>query len=390
MIKATSRQFDVAVAGSGPAGIATALGLARAGLKVVLVEKDSPPRYKTCGGGLVLRAQRRMPGVLDNIVERSFHRVEMSLLDSSITVRAERSTPLIAMTMRDRLDYQLMQAALNAGADLRKDHRVLGVSLQRAGVTLITNRGDVSAAFLVAADGVGSPVARALGWTETRTLLPALECEVEPEPEILARLGEVARFDFDLPANGYAWVFPKRQHLSIGVLSTTAHNPGLAKLLHAYMGKIGLGIPRSIARHGFAIPVSPRTDGLARPRVLLVGDAAGLADPVTAEGISNAWRSGELAAQAICRGALKSPHCEALYEKMVAEELLPELQAAARLAKLLYGSPRLRTLAFRFYGQRLIDAVADIFAGTKTYHELLYDPRSYIELLAPRVLRTKR
>src|SRR5262249_46912492 len=137
------------------------------------------------------------------------------------------------------------------------------------------------------------------GWSALPHLVPALEWEVFLTDDGFERLGGTARFDFNFIDNGYAWVFPKRRHLSVGILSMRRRCPDLQAKLEAYLGCVGITQIQKAERHGYLIPVAPRREALVRGRVLLVGDAAGVVDPITAEGISYAMLSGKLAAAAI-------------------------------------------------------------------------------------------
>lgn len=118
-------------------------------------------------------------------------------------------------------------------------------------------------------------------------------------------------------------------------------------------------------------------------RVLLVGDAAGFADPVTGEGISYALRSGQLAAQSLIDGNLEEEAVQGKYTRSVTESLMPELRAGRLLARLLYDFPRLRSWAFLRQGQRLSEAVTDVMAGTRTYCDLICIPQALVRLLTP-------
>ncbi|MCP4247996.1 MAG: NAD(P)/FAD-dependent oxidoreductase, partial [bacterium] len=153
--------------------------------------------------------------------------------------------------------------------------------------------------FVVAADGATGPVVRALGWTRRHKAVPALEAEVTVNPALLDRLAETARFDIGFLPFGYAWIFPKRHHLSIGVLCTRPPSRPLAGYLASYLKTCGIDAPRRIVRHGYVIPLVPVDPPYVRGRTLVVGDAAGFADPVTAEGMSFAVLTGQLAAEAI-------------------------------------------------------------------------------------------
>src|SRR5712692_8773582 len=158
--------FDVAVVGAGPAGATAALTLARRGLKVALLEKDALPRYKTCGGALVARGLALFPPEIQTVVERRCGQAELHLLDRDLHYRAARDLPgppIMAMTMRDRLDHVLASAAAAAGAALHAPCTVSGVSLEQRHVRLDTDTGPVTAAFVIAADGATGEVARLAG-----------------------------------------------------------------------------------------------------------------------------------------------------------------------------------------------------------------------------------
>jgi geranylgeranyl reductase family protein len=359
--------FDVAIVGSGPAGSTAALALARHGLTVALLERESLPRYKTCGGALVARGFPLLPPQIQAVFERPCRQAELHLLDVDLHYRAVRDAPIMAMTMRDRLDHVLASAAAAAGADLRAPCRATGVRVEHGHVRLDTGSGPITAAFLIAADGATGEVARLAGWRDGRHLIPALEYEVRVDDATLDRFARMPRFDVGIIPYGYAWVFPKTCHLSVGVLTTRRGPVNLHRQLEGYLRVVGIA-PRSLERHGFVIPVRPRSGPLGRGRVLLVGDAAGLADPVTAEGISPAARSGELAAGAILDGKLDPPRVAAAYHAAL-RPMLAELRVARGLARVLYGHPWARRWMFRRVGQRLVEAITDVFMDARAYRE---------------------
>ncbi|MEE8137580.1 MAG: hypothetical protein V3R89_07050 [Thermoanaerobaculia bacterium] len=137
------------------------------------------------------------------------------------------------------------------------------------------------------------------------------------------------------------------------------------------------------------IPFRPRSSSLARGRVLLTGDAAGLADPVAGEGITWAVRSGQLAAEAIAAHLGEPEATCAAYQESIAREILPELRRARLLARLLYGFPRLRRAAFRRLGPSLCEAMSDVFTGQQSYRKLLGGPANYYRL-ARRLMGARR
>jgi flavin-dependent dehydrogenase len=230
------------------------------------------------------------------------------------------------------------------------------------------------------ADGVHSPLARSAGWTSPPATIPALEAEVAVDPATLDERGSHPVFDFDDAPRGYAWTFPKAAHLSVGILTTVRGHGTLRADLDRYLARLGLA-DRERDTRGWLIPVRPRDGGLARGRVLLAGDAAGLADPVTLEGISLALWSGRLAAESLLAGSADPAR---RYSRALARELLPELRAARLLAHVLYARPRTAEALFSRAGPRLARAMAEVTAGRTSYRSLLFNPANWARLAASR------
>lgn len=374
-------RYEVAVVGAGPAGASAARLLAVRGHSVLLLEKDELPRYKVCGGGVVLRARRSLEVDISGAVDRECRSAELHGPNSGSSLTLHREDPMISMTMRARLDHLLVREAERAGADVWSGCRVADLSQDRSQVTLETTAGPVVARFVIAADGAMSTVARAAGWPDDRDLIPALESELFVDEDVFERLGRTARFDFDVVPNGYAWVFPKAEHLSIGVLSTRRGRARLPGHLKRYYESIGVEGIRDEQRHGFVIPIRPRRAGFVKGRVLLVGDAAGFADPVTAEGISFAIQSAQLAAGIVAAAEDDTDRVAIAYHRELRRTILPELRIGRWLCRPFYGHPRLRASILKRYGGRLAGALADVFSGQRTYRSLVSSPGNYLGLL---------
>lgn len=359
--------YDVAVIGSGPAGASTAFHLAQNGISTVIIEKETLPRYKTCGGGFVFRGRKNLPFDISEVVEKEFYSVDI-FLGEKLHFTTVREDPTISMIMRDSFDNLIVEKSKEYGAELLEDHKLLGLHFESDKIRLETSQGEVSADFVIAADGALSPTAKFAGWKkDTRKLLPALEYEVEVSDEDFERLSKVARFDIDAIPYGYAWVFPKKNHLSIGIASARRAKINLKKFYQEYLETLDIKEVLSESQHGFQIPVSPRTDGFVRNGVFLIGDAAGFADPITAEGISNAIYSGKLAAEAIIEAKMNKKLAEDIYLEKLGEKLLPEINTGLWLSKWFYEQKTVRNMLLKRYGQRFSEAMADVFHGDRTY-----------------------
>jgi len=361
------KNFDVAIIGSGPSGATAAFHLAKQGINTVIIEKESLPRYKTCGGGFVYRGRKNMPFDINNVIEREFYTVDV-FLGNSLHFKTKRKDPTITMIMRDSFDKLIVDEAKDKGVTLLENNKLTAISYENDKVILTTSKQTLSAKFVIAADGVLSPTAKLAGWTkETRNLIPALEYEVEVSDEDFNRLKDSVRFDIDAIPYGYAWSFPKKNHLSIGVATTKKAKINLKQYYTEYLNTLKIDHIISESQHGFQIPIAPRTDGFVKNNVFLIGDAAGFADPITAEGISNAIYSGVLVAEALIESSLDGKKAERLYVEKLEQKILPEIKTGLWLSKWFYGQTKVRNLLLKKYGQYFSEAMADVFHGDRSY-----------------------
>ena len=355
-------EFDAVVVGCGPAGNTAAYRLASAGARVLLLEKEAVPRHKVCGGGLSAKTLREVPFSLAPVIEREIRRVVIAYGGSQPVAR--ELAGIGAMSQRATLDSFMTKQAVAAGASLRERETFERFELEGGRIRVTTGSGTVTARVLIGADGVYSRVRSQLFPGAKPLMVPAIEALLWPAPGVLDMVGDACVFDLGVIPAGYGWVFPKRDHLNVG-LYRFRRRPGnrdMKGLLDAFIARY-----RILRRHeriqvkALLIPVGPAAPRLARDNVVLVGDAAGLSDALFGEGIYYAVRSGTLAAGAIL-GHLGSGLPLDAYDRMMAG-LRFELAAARAAARLFYTSPR---LGFRFGARnKTISAVfAGMIAGT--------------------------
>ncbi len=355
--------------GAGPAGLSAAAALAGAGREVIVLEKDRLPRYKPCGGGVVMRARRLLPTDPPMAYERLCYEAELNLTDPGLSLRVRREDPLASLTMRADFDLWLAEQARRKGARVQDGCRVRQLDWTREEVEVVTNRGPYLSRFVLGADGALSTVARSAGFRNPTRLIPALASEVRVDDDVLARFRERLRFDYGPVSRGYAWMFPKREHLSVGVVGWPPADIGMSGVLKQYLALLGIGKWVESASRGFVVPAAPRKGSPVRRRVLLAGDALGVGDPITFEGISQAVLSGQLAARALLEGGFREADVRAGYEKLLSKHILQELAWGRRFAALFYGSARRRNWVFRHYGPQLTEAMADVMMGTRSYRD---------------------
>ncbi|HVO72486.1 MAG TPA: geranylgeranyl reductase family protein [Ignavibacteriaceae bacterium] len=382
--------FEVIIAGAGPAGSAAALLLAQKGIKTLVIDKAMLPRYKTCGGGVVGRTSQFLPLDYTTIAEHSCYSADIFDIKNNFHFYVKKTRPVILMTMRKDLDWFLLSLAKQNGAAVLDNCELLEVYNRNDYAEIETSKGTLRAKFLIAADGSSGIISKKSGWDNLTVSAPAIEYEVHVKDNVFSRLGKSARFDFGTFPQGYSWVFPKKDHLSIGSAFLMKSTLNLHKITMEYLKLLGIDDPIKVEKHGFFVKVNPRSKKFIRKQIFFTGDSAGFADPLTGEGISYAILSGKLAASAIIESGFNSELAGYFYNRDVQEKILKELKYAKFLWKIVYGFPKLRTELFRFCGQKLSEGVTSVMSGDKTYSELFLNLQSYLKLLRSSFTRKKK
>ena len=373
----------VLVVGAGPAGATAARALAKAGVPVRLLDRSVFPRNKPCGGGISMRALTRFPYLereLSRIATHAVSRLYLEGPDGNSAI-VESRTPAALMIRRVEFDALLVSLAQHAGAELIGGAEVVHAREHRDRVELITRDGrQFNASIVIAADGVHSVVARRLGlrdgWSAASVALDMMEetprgmlRDVDPsalwvaygyQPLRIAdcglRIAERSNPQSirnpqsairNVPApEGYAYIFPKRDHVNIGIGYVLSHYRehvdaapyALQRGFVAHLRDRGIVEGDSVRANftPFLIPIGGPLRRPGRGRVLLAGDAAGFVNGFTAEGIYYAMVSGELAARAVLDTGGAAASLAEAYRRASDHEIGTELRDSVAIQRFLF------------------------------------------------------
>jgi geranylgeranyl reductase family protein len=324
--------FDVVIAGAGPAGSHAAALLARQGLSVALLDKSRFPREKVCGGGLSAKSLELLDAGVAKVVQRTFTGAWIAWRDRALFYK-DMGQRAGCTVLRSEFDAWLVERAEQAGAQFYPQTHVRHVADEDGGVRLETSNGIFRGRLLLAADGVASPIRTQVFGRDVVRYAPAIEALL-PFENARMDLNQRVLFDLGGMPRGYGWVFPKRDHLNVGVYSLFG-GPGIRAHLDVFLRRHNLSRTGGEMRVcGYAIPVRNVKRSYERGRIWLLGDAAGFAESVFGEGIYFALQSAVLAARAV-REAGGRPQPGG-YARLVQQVLEPELRGSERIGRLLY------------------------------------------------------
>src|SRR5438874_3468344 len=271
--------YDVAIIGAGPAGSTAAYRLASAGATVLLLDEAACPRDRPCGGGVTGRAARLLPFSIEPVVEDVVGRLECGLRYRHRFTRRARA-PLAYMTQRRRLDHCLLQRAAEAGAEVR--------------VGETADARELGARIVIGADGCNGSSAKQLGLAEGVVHGVALEANYPYEP----RYAGAMVLEIAVIRGGYGWVFPKLDHVNVGVGGNAEEGPRLRRELRRMCEAYGIDPDAAEDTRGYRLPLRLPGTQLTRGRTAVIGDAAGLVDPFSGDGMYEAFLSAKLVTDA--------------------------------------------------------------------------------------------
>jgi geranylgeranyl reductase family protein len=382
--------WDVVVVGAGPCGASAARVAAEAGCRVLLLERAAIPRYKTCGGGLIGCSQEFLPPGLDVTVHDEIDAVTFGMRGRRQRTMSSSGATRLKMVFRDELDAALTRAAAEAGATVRDRTPVLAVEDEDGAVVVRTGTGGlVRTRALVGADGSASRIGRHVGVRCEQVDL-ALEVEVPVDREAASRWRGRMLMEWGPLPGSFGWVFPKGDICTAGVVAARGQGAATKAYLREFLGRHGLDHLTPLHDTGHLTRCRSRDSPLARSRVLVAGDAAGLCDPWSREGISFALRSGMLSGAAAARvaraeDAEELDRARAGYVAAIRATLEAEMLASRQIMDIFTRRPGVLHTALTAVPPvwRRVDAY---LTGATTIPELLGTRTARAALTAARVL----
>jgi geranylgeranyl reductase family protein len=363
-----NHRYDAIVVGAGPAGSTAARRIARSGGRVLLIDKAPFPRDKPCGGGVTFRADAENDLDLSPVTEREIYGVRVS---AAMGRRFDRtSTKLLArMTQRSRLDQFLVEHATHEGVDFHDGETVRSIDVEGGVARVRTPGGAYEGRLLIGADGVNGMTARSLGLEPLGEYAVAFEANFPAGAETMEDWKRYIALDLGGIPGGYGWVFPKGDHLNIGVGGWKSVGPALRTLLSRYCAYYGFDESRMFGYRGYQLPLRRDGQAIVRGPAMLVGDAAALVDPLSGEGIWAAFVSGRLAASEAERYLSEQVRDLSGYQRALEAEVQEEILTSRRLMAVFQRLPSVSVLMLK-YNNTFWRYLTEIIRGEITYPDL--------------------
>ncbi|MBW4616753.1 MAG: geranylgeranyl reductase family protein [Desmonostoc vinosum HA7617-LM4] len=328
--------YDCIIVGAGPGGGTAAYHLAKQGRSVLILEKESLPRYKPCGGGVSPAIAQWFDFDFSPAISLKADSLRFTLkLSDPVETKVTTKEP-VWMVRRDVFDHFLVQQAQKQGAELKDNTEVTGIEFKNNSWQVNTANGPITGRYLIAADGAKGPMAKWLGFKERkRRLAGTLETQIPAN----INNQSIIQFEFGLVKNGYMWNFPKADGYSISVGTFIGGEPqDFKKVLQEYAQSFNVDLNTS-NQYNHSLCLWDGNQKLHTQNAVLAGETACVVDPMTGEGIRPSIFSGLLAAGAINDALAGDISALERYSDAINEQWGADMAWAQKLAGAFYRFP---------------------------------------------------
>jgi geranylgeranyl reductase family protein len=329
-------RYDVIISGAGPSGSLLGYFLSREGINTLIIEKQEFPRYKICAGGLQHRTLELIPFDIMETIHMSIHGILFTYRGRDGFAR-RHPEPVIHTVDRKEFDTFLAQKAWENGCTMRFSEKVEDYENEKDGLRVSTDKNIFRSKILVGADGIRGTVHRRLTKGCKIFKILGYETEKQASPQEKEKYNDAVGLDFGGTRKGYVWAFPKRDIISYGIGGPFSTAAPMKKYFEQYLNGSGGNDNAEIMAQ--SIPVRTEDTPLCGNRVLAVGDAAGLGDGFTGEGIYNALRSSHIAVGSIRDALSSSEYGFEDYDSRIRDEIYQDIKISLSFSRIFFSYP---------------------------------------------------
>lgn len=366
--------YDVIIVGAGPAGSTASYNLSKAGLRVLVLDKYIFPRYKACGGFISNKILKVIDFDIKNMAEKNIYSCGLTYKGSDgFKIIMQESSGVL--TSRDRFDNFLIEKAKIAGAVFKGGERVTGFEVKNNIYNVATDKGEYNCRYLIGADGANSVIRQRSGLARGIKEYFTLTSEIELTSKIAEKLEDTAWFDLGGVPYGYSWIFPKARHVTVGLGLFYSRAKRRKKDPKIYMrelyqnNKLISGLSMEKIRGCFISTLQDERSNICNKGLFLTGEAAGLVDPFSGEGIYYAVFSSKILSELMIQNFDNADKICENYKSRIKEEILKEFKIASKLAKIIYTFPKLSFRILREH-KHLADYYYSLLSGNISYNDL--------------------
>tara|TARA_Y100000590_G_scaffold109050_1_gene124223 strand:+ start:46686 stop:47813 length:1128 start_codon:yes stop_codon:yes gene_type:complete len=356
-------EFDVIIVGAGPSGCACAHELDKFNKKILLVDKHNFPRHKPCAGGITIKALNQLPIDISHLIQH--HSYDMTFeFDEKYKIKLNNQDGSCVMVIREDFDKFFFDETLKLDINFLKIKNIQNIKKNNNKIFLEIDDKKFRCNYLIGADGANSVIRKMTTTLSYKNPVYAFEGIVKKN-----QLNKDSVTEFVFNNRGYGWIFPKKDHLNVGIGNLINRNndtkPNKKDLYDFVQKKLNTDEISNIT--GF--PIGTEGDNYhSTENIFLVGDAAGLSESLLGEGIYNAIISGQYAAKSIIAGEKHNTSDAKHFYNTFLYKLTKELRLYRKGSNLLYNYPKLTYFLMKFgLGKKFMDG----YSQGKTLTEII-------------------